>query len=49
MTGEQKRTFKIGAMNLMVEILEYTRSDQRSFTGQRGTSVVYLMIPLQEV
>jgi hypothetical protein len=32
MTAKQKRTFKIGVINLMDEILEDTGSDQQSFT-----------------
>jgi hypothetical protein len=32
-TTKQKRTFKIGILNLLDELLEDTGSDQHSFTG----------------
>lgn len=40
MTAKQKRTFKIGALNLMDELLEDTESDQ-SFTELSETSAFY--------
>jgi hypothetical protein len=41
--------FKMGALNLMDEILEDTGSDQQSSTGMSETSTIYHTISLQEV
>jgi hypothetical protein len=48
MTAKQKRTFKIGALNLMDELLEDKDSDQQSSTGSSETSTFYHMTSLQE-
>jgi hypothetical protein len=45
MTAKQKHTFKMGALNLMDEILEDTGSD----TGLSETSAFYHTTSLQEV
>jgi hypothetical protein len=41
MTAKQKRIFKIGVMKVMDEILDDTRSDERSSMGLTETSTVY--------
>jgi hypothetical protein len=48
MSAKQKRTFKIGALNLMGELLEDTGSDQQSSTGSSETSTFYHTTFLQE-
>ncbi|PNF27894.1 hypothetical protein B7P43_G08320, partial [Cryptotermes secundus] len=48
-TAKQKRTFKIGALNLRDELLEDTGRDQQSSTGLSETSVFYYMTSLREV
>jgi hypothetical protein len=48
MTAKQKRTFKIGALNLMDELLEDTESDQQSSTELSETSTFYHTTSLQE-
>jgi hypothetical protein len=41
MTAKQKCKFKIGALNLMDDLLEDTGSDQQSSTGLSETSAFY--------
>jgi hypothetical protein len=48
MTAKQKRTFKIGTLNLINELLEDTGSDQQSSTELSETSTLYHMTSLQE-
>jgi hypothetical protein len=47
--AKQKRTFKIGALNLMDELLKNTGSDQQSSTGLSETSTFYHTTSVQEV
>jgi hypothetical protein len=49
MTAKQKRTFKMGALNVMDEILADTGSDQQSSTRYSETPTVDHTTSLQEV
>jgi hypothetical protein len=46
MIAKQKRTFKIGALNLIGELLEDIESDQQSSAGLSETSTFYHMTSL---